>query len=198
MVKDREAWSAAVHGVAKSWTWLSAWTTAREYTSTSRYYQTAFQNGWLSLTSHRIFTMFVSSDFTTVVKQMDQKWYMDVFPVNISLITSELDHLFLDLLAFYTFSVRLPTFFSFPVDLVEFLIYFGYWTLVRNMHYRYHCQCTSIIRIEECYSSQSWDYSPEGSLSDSSEFWRSMVFSVVYILSAQKTSNMTGVHSFKV
>ena len=27
-VKDREAWRAAVHGVAKSWTWLSDWTTA--------------------------------------------------------------------------------------------------------------------------------------------------------------------------
>ena len=27
-VKDREAWSAAVHGVAKSQTWLSDWTTA--------------------------------------------------------------------------------------------------------------------------------------------------------------------------
>ena len=25
MVKDREAWHAAVHGVAKSWTWLSDW-----------------------------------------------------------------------------------------------------------------------------------------------------------------------------
>ena len=23
---DREAWHAAIHGVAKSWTWLSAWT----------------------------------------------------------------------------------------------------------------------------------------------------------------------------
>jgi len=27
MVKDREVWHAAVHGVAKSWTWLSNWTT---------------------------------------------------------------------------------------------------------------------------------------------------------------------------
>ena len=27
MVKDREAWHATVHGVAKSWTWLSNWTT---------------------------------------------------------------------------------------------------------------------------------------------------------------------------
>ena len=27
MVSDREAWHAAVHGVAKSWTWLGDWTT---------------------------------------------------------------------------------------------------------------------------------------------------------------------------
>ena len=27
VVKDREAWRAAVNGVAKSWTWLSNWTT---------------------------------------------------------------------------------------------------------------------------------------------------------------------------
>ena len=27
MVKDREAWHAAVHGVGKSWTWLGDWTT---------------------------------------------------------------------------------------------------------------------------------------------------------------------------
>ena len=29
IVKDWEAWSAAVHGVMKSWTWLSNWTTTK-------------------------------------------------------------------------------------------------------------------------------------------------------------------------
>ena len=28
IVKDREAWCAVLHGVTKSWTWLSHWTTA--------------------------------------------------------------------------------------------------------------------------------------------------------------------------
>ena len=28
IVKERDVWHAAVHGVAKSWTWLSNWTTA--------------------------------------------------------------------------------------------------------------------------------------------------------------------------
>ena len=26
LVMDREAWRAVIHGVAKSWTWLSDWT----------------------------------------------------------------------------------------------------------------------------------------------------------------------------
>ena len=30
MVKDREAWHAAVHGVTKSWTWLNKWTTTNK------------------------------------------------------------------------------------------------------------------------------------------------------------------------
>ena len=31
ILKDRQAWSVAVHGVAKSWTWLSHWTTTHYY-----------------------------------------------------------------------------------------------------------------------------------------------------------------------
>ena len=35
MTKDREAWCASVHGVAKSWTWLNDWTTTSDLTSLS-------------------------------------------------------------------------------------------------------------------------------------------------------------------
>ena len=36
IVKDREGWYAAVHGVAKSWTWLSDWTTIVMSVSTDK------------------------------------------------------------------------------------------------------------------------------------------------------------------
>ena len=34
-VEDREAWQVTIHGVAKSWTWLSNWTTKTNATSLS-------------------------------------------------------------------------------------------------------------------------------------------------------------------
>ena len=40
LVMDREAWHAAVHGIAKSWTWLSDWT---ELNWTSRWFQGSVQ-----------------------------------------------------------------------------------------------------------------------------------------------------------
>ena len=33
LVMEREAWRAAIHGVAKSWTWLSDWTELKVYSS---------------------------------------------------------------------------------------------------------------------------------------------------------------------
>ena len=36
MVRDREAWRAAVHRVAKSWTWLGHWTTTPSFTEHHR------------------------------------------------------------------------------------------------------------------------------------------------------------------
>ena len=36
LVMDREAWHAAVHGVAKSWTWLSDWTESHMYIEVHR------------------------------------------------------------------------------------------------------------------------------------------------------------------
>ena len=63
MVKDREAWSAAVHGVAKIRTWLSNWTTTH-----------------LSLFSSRI--MSISSLFgsvccvTALANKVQWKWFM--------------------------------------------------------------------------------------------------------------------------
>ena len=42
LVMDREAWHASVHGVAKSWTWLSDWTVS--LASTHIYKSTKFLN----------------------------------------------------------------------------------------------------------------------------------------------------------
>ena len=38
-VKDREAWHAAVHGVAQSWKWLSNWITRRTKENDKLYYE---------------------------------------------------------------------------------------------------------------------------------------------------------------
>ena len=50
MVKDREAWRAAVHGVAKSQTRLSDWATITNRTQVS-----AQSNSWLHLDNKRNF-----------------------------------------------------------------------------------------------------------------------------------------------
>ena len=55
IVKDRGAWRAAVHGVAKCWTWLSYWTTTAKITVNHwgggwiLYNSVLYQAGWLFL-----------------------------------------------------------------------------------------------------------------------------------------------------
>ena len=44
LVRDREAWHAAVHGVEDSWTWLSDWTTTAIYIYINTYNFTVNKN----------------------------------------------------------------------------------------------------------------------------------------------------------
>ena len=50
-VKDREAWHVAVHGVAKSWTRLSSWTTTNDLPSLAAWVEIPSQ---ASLKSHKL------------------------------------------------------------------------------------------------------------------------------------------------
>ena len=49
LVMDREAWRAAVHGVAKSWTWLSVWTELNWKTHFAFLLLPGESHGWRSL-----------------------------------------------------------------------------------------------------------------------------------------------------
>ena len=54
MVKDRGAWHAAVHGVTKSWTWLSDWITATTcgYLNSNEFKGNKIKSQILGLTGH--------------------------------------------------------------------------------------------------------------------------------------------------
>ena len=53
LVMDREAWHAAVHGVAKSRIWLSNWTKEKEFTN---FYTTIYINDQFPLGNENYFT----------------------------------------------------------------------------------------------------------------------------------------------
>ena len=84
LVMDRDAWHAAVHGVAKSWTWLSEWTdlnwTGRTKSHISYYAPNWFNYSWLFFfqLNYRIicyFYMSFSGDFYwSIIKLIDLVW----------------------------------------------------------------------------------------------------------------------------
>ena len=57
LVMDREAWYAALHGVTKSWTWLSNWTDWTGFPSQF----TVFQLHWISWISSVVLRSFLPS-----------------------------------------------------------------------------------------------------------------------------------------
>ena len=63
LVMDREAWRAAIHGVAKSWTWLSDWT----------------ELNWTSLSLNFLrCKLVINVSFLTILQVVEKiKWVMD-------------------------------------------------------------------------------------------------------------------------
>ena len=102
MVRDREAWHAAVHGVTKSWPWLgSAW----------RLHEWALHCGCTSLCSHQQCWRFpcrhtLSSTYCLwiffllmIIILTNVWWGLIVVLIGISLIINDVKHLFMCLLA---------------------------------------------------------------------------------------------------
>ena len=67
LVMDREAWYTVVHGVAKSWTWLSDWTELTEYKPSS-----FNSNFWMSSISGLLCQVWITMGLISV--KWDQSW----------------------------------------------------------------------------------------------------------------------------
>ena len=70
---DREAWHASVHGVARSWTWLSDWTELKVHNKCNRFEST--WNNPLSWSVGKLFSM----KWVPTAKKVRDHWSREIF-----------------------------------------------------------------------------------------------------------------------
>ena len=99
LVMDREAWRAAIHGVAKSWTRLSNWTELNIYTHHNIFYSSFIDRGFGCFHVSTIIMMLWTSKCRYLFK------LVFLYPSDIFLEMELLDHVVLVFLIFYGSSI---------------------------------------------------------------------------------------------